>query len=161
MPANSKVTARTQFVLVLLGLLLAGCTTGVITHDQTRAGRLIIDFLESLKSEEGIERAYAWTDDHYKEEVSASEFRRKIARLRNLNQGAPIELAGFETLGPVNVFVIYAQSSPPEGNLYFRFVLRGSKSDDYYLLAFTIDDTPFEKQGFYQDYEEEVAIENI
>ena len=89
--------------LTLLLMLVQGCNTGVVVHDQTRAAELIVDFLSSLKSVEGIELAYAWTDDRYKQETTAAEFTRIVARIRNLNQGAEIRLTGYETIGPVEL----------------------------------------------------------
>ena len=88
--ACDPVSPPARFMIfVLLVLLVQGCDTGVVTHDQTRAAELMGDFLSSLKSEEGIKLAYDWTDDRYKKDVSATDFRRKVARMRNLNQAQP------------------------------------------------------------------------
>jgi hypothetical protein len=108
--------------LTLILLLAQGCSSGIVVHDQYRAAELIVDFLSSLKSAEGIQLAYAWTDDRYKQETSASEFVRIVARIRNLNQGAEIQLTGYETFGPVELLNIYASSGTGESRLYFRSV---------------------------------------
>lgn len=160
--AYNPVTLPTRlFAFSLLVLLLQGCNTGIVTHDQTRAAELMVDFLSSLKSEDGIKLAYAWTDDRYKEDVSAADFRRKIARMRNLNQGANIELAGYETIGPVETFIVYASSAPEAGNLFYRFVLSGSRTLDYYLLNFEVKEAPFKPKGIYQAYEEGIGVDGV
>lgn len=149
------------FALTLLLMLAQGCNTGIVVHDQTRAAELLVDFLSSLKTAEGIELAYAWTDDRYKQEISAAEFARIVARIRNLNQGAEIRLTGYETLGPVEILNIYANSNAGDGKLYFRFVLSGSKSSDYYLLNLDVSDAKFIQEGIYQVYPKSIPVDGV
>jgi len=147
--------------LILILILAQGCDTGIVVHDQKRAADLVIDFLSSLKSAEGIELAYAWTDDRYKQEISATEFVRIVARIRNLNQRAKIHLDGYETFGPVELLNIYASSSTDEGQLYFRFVLSGSKSSDYYLLNLDVSDTVFSPEGTYRTFTDAISVDGV
>jgi hypothetical protein len=149
------------FALTLLLMLAQGCDTGVVVHDQTRAAELLVDFLSSLKSAEGIQLAYAWTDDRYKQETTDAEFSRIVARIRNLNQGAEIRLTGYETVGPVEMLNVYASSNPVEGRLYFRFVLSGSKSSDYYLLNLDVNDTKFGQQGIYREFADAISVDGV
>ena len=150
-----------MFALTLIVLLAQGCSSGIVVHDQYRAAELIVDFLSSLKSAEGIQLAYAWTDDRYKQETSASEFVRIVARIRNLNQGAEIQLTGYETFGPVELLNIYASSGTGESRLYFRFVLFGSRSSDYYLLKLDVYDSQFGKEGSYGVYPESITVSGV
>ena len=85
------------FTLGLFLLLLSGCSTGVVVHDQDRAAELVVDCLTAFKSDDGIKLSYAWTDDKYKVAVSADEFARIVSTIRSKNQGADIHLDGFET----------------------------------------------------------------
>ena len=148
-------------ILSTLLILVSGCSTGVIVHDQIRAGQLVIDFLNALKTDEGIELAYEWTDDRYKEQVSRAQFVRMIANLRVRNERADILLQGFETYGPVELITLFAMSKPERGDLYLRFDLYGTKTKDYYLLQFVSADTPFEHEGVYQDYNERIEISGV
>ena len=152
---------KTAIPLLILALLLPGCSTGVVVHDELRAAELIVDFLSSLKSDEGIELAYAWTDDSYKEEVSAAEFVRTVARLRYRNRGAEIRLLGYEIFGPVEVINVYARSSVGEDQLFFRFILTGTRSKDYYLLSFAIAESDFDRQGVYREYRKPVSVSGL
>jgi len=149
------------FALTVLLILAHGCSTGIVVHDQTRAAELVVDFLSSLKSTEGIELAYAWTDDRYKQEITAAEFTRIVARIRNLNQGAEIRLIGYETVGSVEKLNIYASSVTDQGELYFRFVLSGSKSSDYYLLNLDVDDSTFSQQGIYHAFSKSIVVSGV
>jgi hypothetical protein len=149
------------FALTLLLLLAQGCNTGIVVHDQTRAAELIVDFLSSLKSAEGIQLAYAWTDDRYKQDTSAAKFRRIVARIHNLNQGAEIRLTGYETVGPVEILNIYASSNAGAGKLYFRFVLFGSKSSDYYLLNLDVSDSKFSHEGIYRAFPKSIPVSSV
>jgi len=147
--------------LTLILLLAPGCSTGIVVHDQNRAAELIVDFLSSLKSAEGIELAYAWTDDRYKQEISTGEFARIVARIRNLNQGAEIRLTGYETFGAAEILNLYASSGAGPGRLYFRFVLSGSRSSDYYLLNLEVGDLPFDRQGTYRTYSKSITVSGV
>ena len=147
--------------LLLLLLLTPACSTGIVVHDQTRAAELIVDFLTALKTAEGIELSYAWTDDKYKEQVSAGEFSQLVAFVRSKNQGARIRLGGYEIFGPVETMNVYAKSAADSGNLYFKFILVGSKTKDYYLLNFDIDDSEFEKQGLFRKYEKSISVDGV
>ena len=147
--------------LVALLLLAAGCDSGVVVHDEARARELVIDFLEALKTDEGLELAYDWTDDRYKKEVSREQFVRQMANLRMRNDRSQILLTGFEVYGPVELITLYASSEPAEGNLYLKFDLYGSKTLDYYLLKFTPADAPFEHSGVYRDYTERIEISGV
>jgi len=149
------------FALTVLLMLAQGCDSGIVVHDQSRAAELLVDFLSSIKSAEGIQLAYAWTDDRYKQETTEAEFTRIVARIRNLNQGAEIRLTGYETVGPVEIFNIYASSSPAEGKLYFRFVLSGSKAHDYYLLNLDVHDAKFSQQGIYRDFADAISVDGV
>lgn len=146
---------------VVFLLLITGCSSGVIVHDQTRAAELIVDFLTSLKSGPGIKLAYEWTDDRYKEKISFAQFSRIAAAIRGKNLGADIKLAGYEVFGPKETLVVYANSKPNEGNMYFRFSLVGSKSRDYYLSNFTTSDSVFSKKGIYREYGQSIVVEGV
>ncbi len=147
--------------LYLFLLLVVGCSTGVIVHDENRAAELIVDFLSGLKSDEGKQLSYEWTDDSYKEEVSLSEFSRIVSSIRNKNQGADIRLVGYEIFGPVETIVVYASSEIGEEKMYFRFILVGSKSKDYYLLNLDINDSEFGIEGIYNEYEQSILIQGV
>jgi hypothetical protein len=149
------------FALTLLLMLAQGCDTGIVVHDQTRAAELLVDFLSSLKSAEGIQLAYAWTDDRYKQGTTDAEFARIVARIRNLNQGAEIRLTGYETIGPMEILNVYASSSPAEGKLYYRFVLSGSKSSDYYLLNLDVKDAKFNPEGIYREFADAISVDGV
>ena len=69
--------------LVMFFLLLVGCSSGVIVHDQYRAAELVVEFLSSLKSDPGIKLAYEWTDDRFKKEVSFTDFVQIVSLIRN------------------------------------------------------------------------------
>ena len=138
-----------------------GCSTGIIVHDEHRAAELIIDFLSGLKSDEGKQLSYEWTDDSFKEEVSPSEFSRIVSSIRNKNQGADIRLVGYEIFGPVETIVVYASSEIGEEKMYFRFILVGSKSKDYYLLTLDINDSGFDIEGIYKEYEQSLVIQGV
>jgi len=153
--------AQPFFLLLLLALLLPGCSTGIIVHDQDRAAELTGDFLNALKSDEGIDLSYAWTDDRFKEAVSREQFARVVARIRNRNQRAEIKLTGFETYGPVELISVYADSRVGNGQLFFRFTLTGSKSKDYYLLDLKTDSTEFTKEGRYHEYQQPLLIDGV
>jgi len=150
-----------KLTVILILLLAAGCSTGIVVHNEARAAELIIDFLTALKSTEGIEQAYAWTDDRFKQEISADEFRRIVARLRNQNLGAEIRLNGYEVFGPVELFNVYASSSPEQGKLYFRFVLTGSNATDYYLLKLDVSESGFSREGTYRAYRDALSIDGL
>ena len=153
--------ARPFVLLLMLVLLLPGCSTGIIVHDQIRAAELIGDFLNALKSDEGIDLSYAWTDDRFKEAVSREQFSRIVARIRNSNQRAEIKLTGFETYGPVELISVYAHSQVGSEHLFFRFTLVGSKSKDYYLLDLKTDSTEFTKEGRYLEYQQPLLIDGV
>lgn len=158
---RSRHLVKSATALLIIALLLPGCSTGVVVHDELRAAELIVDFLSSLKSDEGIERSYAWTDDSYKERVSSAEFTSMVARLRYRNRGAEIRLTGFEIFGPVEVINVYASSSAGEDELYFRFILTGTRSKDYYLLNFSIEESAFDKKGVYREYRRPIAVDGL
>ena len=144
---------RKWWVLLPLALMLSACDPDIIVHDETRAAELIVDFLDALKSPEGIELAYAWTDDRYKETTSRAEFGRLVAEVRRRNAGADIALTGFEVFGPVETMAIYARSmGADQVPVYFRFILSGSKTHDYYLLQWHADESAFKTEGIYHDY---------
>ncbi len=146
---------------VLLLLLVTGCSTGIIVHDESRAAELIVDFLSGFKSDTGKQLSYAWTDDKFKDEVSLGEFSRIVSSIRNINQGADIRLAGYEVFGPVETMIIYANSEASTGQIYFRFILVGTKSKDYYLLTLDINDSEFSKKGIYKEYEQSIVIQGV
>jgi len=149
------------FTLLLFVLSMVGCNTGIIVHDQIRAAELIVDFLSGLKSDEGSQLSYEWTDDEFKKEVSQSEFSRIVASIREQNQGADIRVLGYEVFGPVETIFIYANSEVDEGTMYFRFILVGTKSKDYYLLTLDTSDSEFAKKGIYSEYEQSIIIQGV
>ena len=150
-----------KLTLHLLLLLAVGCSTGITVHDDVRAAELIVDFLSALKSEEGMQLSYDWTDDRYKENVSFVEFSRVVASLRSKNQARDIRLSGYETFGTREAIVVYANSGNGDEKLFFRFVLAGTKIKDYYLLALSIDDEEFDKKGIYGTYRQSIVIEGV
>lgn len=147
-------------MLALLALL-AGCDSGIIVHDAARAAELIVDCLTSFKSQQGIQLAYDWTDDRFKEDVSLDEFSQLVASLRDVNQGAKIQLAGYETFGPREVIVVYARSQVDDDKVYFKFTLVGTRPRDYYLLDLNISDSDFDKIGFYREYRQSIVVEGV
>lgn len=148
-------------VLVTFLLLIVGCSSGVIVHDQVRAAELVVEFLSSLKSDSGLRLAYEWTDDKYKEEVSFTEFSQIASSIRDKNLGADIHLAGFEVFGAKEAIVVYANSEVSEGKIYFRFSLVGTKTMDYYLINFSANDSAFGKKGIYREYEQSIIIQGV
>ena len=148
-------------VLYLFLLLLAGCSTDIIVHDQDRAAELIVDFLTGFKSVEGTRLSYEWTDDKYKEEVPASEFSRIVSSVRKRNQGADIQINGYEIFGPVETIIVYASSDASKGKMYFRFILVGTKSRDYYLLKLNIANAEFSKKGIYNEYGKSILVQGV
>ena len=147
--------------LFLFLLLIVGCNTGIIVHDQNRAAELIVDFLSGFKSDEGRQLSYEWTDDEFKEEVSRSEFSRIVSSIRQQNQGADIRVLGYEVFGPVETIFVYANSEVDEGKIYFRFILVGTKTKDYYLLSLDTSNSEFAKKGIYSEYEQSIIIQGV
>lgn len=150
-----------DYTLFLFLLLIVGCNTGIIVHDQYRAAELIVDFLTGFKTDEGKQLSYEWTDDNFKEDVSLSEFSRKVASIRLQNQQADIQLLGYEVFGPVETIIVYASSEVDAGSIYFRFVLVGTKTKDYYLLSFDTGDSEFLNKGIYREYEQSIIIDGV
>jgi len=146
---------------LLFLLLLGGCSSGVIVHDEIRAAELVVDFLAGFKSADDVRKSYEWTDNRYKREVSLAEFSRMVALVRDKNQAADIRLNGYEVFGPVETIIVYASSEVSEGKMYFRLILTGSKSKDYYLLKLDIADSEFDKKGIYRDYAKPVLVRGI
>jgi len=155
----SQITRN--FTVFLFLLMMVGCNTGIIVHDQIRAAELIVDFLSGFKSEEGRQLSYDWTDDEFKKGVSRAEFSRMVASTRALNRGADIQLLGYEIFGPVETMIVYASSQVGEGIVYFRFILVGTKTKDYYLLSFDINASEFAKKGIYSEFEQSIIIQGI
>jgi hypothetical protein len=147
--------------LYLFFLLVIGCSTGIVVHDETRAAELIVDFLSGFKSDKGKKLSYEWTDDRFKEEVSLGEFSRIVSSIRSKNQGAEIRLVGYEIFGPVETIIVYASSEVNEAKMYFRFILVGTKSKDYYLLNLDINDSEFSKKGIYKEYEQSILVKGV
>ena len=149
------------FALILFLLPAAGCNTGIVVHDQHRAAELIVDFLTGIKSDEGMKLSYAWTDDKFKQEISEAEFSRIVYRLRRINQGTEIQFDGYEVFGPVELINVYASSRQSDVIMYFRFVLTGSKSKDYYLLKFDLDDSQYSKEGIYNEFRQSILVGGV
>jgi hypothetical protein len=147
--------------LILFLLLIVGCNTGIIVHDQSRAAELIVDFLSGFKSDEGRQLSYDWTDDEFKESVSLSEFSRMVFSIRDQNDGADIRVVGYEVFGPVETIFIYANSEVAQGKIYFRFILVGTKTKDYYLLNLDVSEAEFAKKGIYSEYEQSIIIQGV
>jgi hypothetical protein len=150
-----------HFVPFLFLLLLTGCNTGIVVHDQARAAELVVDFLSGFKSDDGVELSYAWTDDKFKEKVSADEFARIVSSIRSKNQGADISLDGFEFFGPVEAITLHASSQSSAGKIWFKFKLVGSRSKDYYLLELESGDTAFAKEAAYREYAQPIVIRGV
>ena len=150
-----------NFFLPLILLLLVGCNIGITVHDQDRAAELIVDFLSALKSSEGIQLSYDWTDNKYKEEVSFDEFSQIVASIRSKNQGADIRVIGYETFGADEAIVVHANSDIGAEKMYFRFGLVGTKPKDYYLLNLNVNDSEFDKTGIYKDYGQSIVIQGV
>ena len=141
--------------------MAAGCSAGITTHDKARAAELIVDFLSSLKTEQGIHTAYEWADDSFKQETSLGEFTQKIFAMRSKNSGADIRLVGYETFGSKETMVVYAISEKDDEKLHFKFSLVGTKHKDYYLLDFSIKDDEFSKDGIYINYDSPIVIQDV
>ena len=148
-------------LLIVVVLCLTACDSGVIVHDEMRGAELIVDFLSTLQSSDGVRTCYEWTDDSYKESTSFAEFAEMVSGIRRINQGAEIRVNGYEVFGPRNLIVVYASSAPGDGHLYLRFALIGTKTEDYYLLNLNIDSAEFEKEGIYRDYNEEITVKGV
>lgn len=157
----SHLRKSIAFASLVTVLLFVGCSSGVIVHDQTRAAELIVDFLTSFSSKEGVKLAYDWTDDQYKTDVSFSEFSQMVSAVRNYNLGAPIRLSGYEVFGAKETMVVYANSQTTEGPLFFKFSLVGTKERDYYLLDFETRTSGFEKNGIYREYGNSIVIKGV
>lgn len=151
---------RRTFALLALALL-AACESGVVVHDSARAAELVVDCLTSFKSRQGIQLAYDWTDDQFKEDVSFNEFSQLVAALRDVNQGAEIQLAGYETFGPKEVIAVYARSQVDDDPVFFKFTLVGTRPKDYYLLDLSISDSRFDKIGIYREYLQSIVVKGV
>jgi hypothetical protein len=149
------------FTLGLFLLLLSGCSTGVIVHDQDRAAELVVDCLTAFKSDNGIKLSYEWTDDKFKEDVSEDEFARIVSTIRDNNQGAEIHLDGFEFFGPVEAITVHARSQNSTGITWFKFMLVGTKTKDYYLLDLKTSTSEFAKEGIYRKYEQSILVQGV
>ena len=149
------------FTLGLFLLLLSGCSTGVIVHDQDRAAELVVDCLTAFKSDDGIKLSYEWTDDKFKEDVSEDEFARIVSTIRSNNQGAEIHLDGFEFFGPVEAITVHARSQNSTGTTWFKFMLVGTKTKDYYLLDLKTSTSEFTKEGIYRKYERSILVQGV
>ena len=147
-------------VLIIL-LVAAGCSAGITTHDKARAAELIVDFLSSLKTEQGIHMAYDWTDDRFKQGTSLDEFTQIISSIRSKNSGADIHLVGYETFGSKEMIVVYASSEIDGDKLHFKFSMAGTKHKDYFLLNFRTSGDGFSKNGIYRDYEKSIVIHGV
>ena len=158
---NQYPASMIKSSLLVVLLLVAGCSSGVTTHDAYRAAELVVDFFTGLKSSEGTRLAYAWTDDKYKQEVSFAEFARIVAFIRKTNGGAEIRLVGYEVFGRIDTLVVYANSKTGEAETHFKLTLAGTKNEDYYLLALDVDDSAFAKTGVYREYSESIVIEGV
>ena len=149
------------FALAFLLFVTAGCSIGVTVHDEDRASELIVDFLSSLKTDQGIQLAYDWTDDRFKKEVSPDKFAQIVSTIRQKNSGTDIRLVGYETFGAEEAITVYAFSENSQGKLYFKFTLVGTKHKDYNLLNFGLNDVGFETKGVYRDYGNTVIIHGV
>ena len=150
-----------KHALLVVLLLVAGCSIGITVHDEDRAAELVVDFFTGLKSREGIRLAYAWTDNKFKQEVSFDEFSRIAAFIRKRNQGAEIRLVGYEIFGVQETLIVYANSETSEGKIYFKLTLVGTKTRDYYLLALDVDDAAFARTGIYKEYRQSIVVEGV
>ena len=147
--------------LLLPVLLLAACSAGITTHDGTRAAELTVDFFSSLKTDQGVQTAYDWTDDSYKKETSLARFKKLVASVRSKNSGADIRLLGYETFGSREMIIVYAISERDNKELHFKLSLIGTKLKDYYLLDFKTGTDDFGKDGIYRDYEKSIIISGV
>ncbi len=150
---------RLRFLLLLV--LLPGCDPGVIVHDQVRASELVVDFLSSLQTPEGLRLAYDWTDDRFQQKMAFDEFVSWMAAVRERNARADVRLVAFEVFGPVDRINVYASSIGKLDPLYFRFTLVGDKVQDYYLLELRVDDSEQRQDGIYRKYERPVTVPSV
>ncbi len=153
------VTKRLRYLLIVL--LMLGCDPGVTVHDQIRASELVVDFLSSLQSPEGLRLAYEWTDDGFKEKMTFDEFVDWMSSVRERNARADVRLVAFEVFGPVDRINVYASSVGRLEKLYFRFTLVGNKVLDYYLLELRVDDNEQRGNGIYRKYEQPVTVPKV
>ena len=110
------------FALAFLLFVTAGCSIGVTVHDEDRASELIVDFLSSLKTDQGIQLAYDWTDDRFKKEVSPDKFAQIVSTIRQKNYvhkdyGSPIYVQVYMTVWPQNL-----KSSETLGSKLLSFI---------------------------------------
>ena len=157
--AHRRILDRLAPALFIL--IFIGCSSGVVVHDQARAAELVVDFLTSLKSDQGIKLAYEWTDDRYKEEVSFTRFIQIASSIRHRNLGADIHLVGYEVIGSKEAIVVYANSDVNEGKLYFKFSLVGTKTKDYYLINLNTGNSEYIKNGIYREYGRSIIIQGV
>ncbi len=61
----------------------------------------------------------------------------------------------------METIIVYASSEVSEGKMYFRFILVGTKSKDYYLLNLDINDSEFSKEGIYKEYGQSILIQGV
>ena len=155
----SGVKRRLRFLLI--ALLVLGCDPGVTVHDQVRASQLVVDFLTSLRTPEGLRLAYEWTDDRFKENMSFDEFSGWMRSVRERNAGADVQLVAFEVFGPVDRINVYANSIDRLEKTYFRFDLVGNKVLDYYLLDLRVGDSEQRQDGIYRKYERPVVVPDV
>ena len=153
--------AMKNSILCLFLLLVVGCNTDIVVHDEIRAAELIVDFLSGIKSAKGKQLSYEWTDDKFKEEVSPTEFSAIVASIRNRNQGADIRVVGYEVFGAVETIIVYAISEVGEQRMYFRFILVGTRSKDYYLLKLDVNDSDYPKKGAYSEYDRSILVQGV
>ena len=150
------MSKRLRYLLIVV--LLLGCDAGVTVHDQIRASELVVDFLSSLQTPEGLRLAYEWTDDRFQQEMTFDEFASWMAAIRERNASADVQLVAFEVFGPVDRINVYASSVGKIDPLYFRFTLVGNKVLDYYLLELRVDDSEQREDGIYRKYERPVTV---
>jgi hypothetical protein len=141
-----------RFAIVLVGFFIIGCSIGFTVHDEDRAADLVVEFLNNFKTNSGIQSAYDWTDEKFKERVSFQGFTQMVKSIQAESKGADIHLIGYETFGTEEIFQIYATSENSDRKLHFRFALVGTKSKDYRLYNMSFNDKEFEKKGIYKEY---------
>lgn len=160
-PFAARPVRGSMSLVLLILVFLGSCESGIIVHDPARAAELIVDCLSSFKSRQGIQLAYDWTDDQYKQEVSFAEFRRMVASIRNINQGADIRLNGYETFGAREVIIVYANANIDDARVYYKFTLVGTRPKDYYLLDLNVSDSSFGKTGIFHEYREPIVVGGV
>ena len=146
-----------KYLLVII-LLLSGCSVNLTVHDEDRAAQLVEKFLMDIQTTNGANVAYEWTNEQFKKSVPRDRFDELINKVRQFNSGAVIKIVGYETLGTEEVIIIYGISKKERNNVFYRFTLLGTKTKDYSLLNINLRDTEHKKGGLYREFAKPVEV---